>query len=234
MKTSKFKYTDAEKEINSVLKYQADELEKISFPSTKEIDKNIQQSEDLLKTLGVPLPDRKIKQQMNVEKGVVVRPSWEEILAKAEASVGTDVIFEDLFTEEELKANEQAIQQLNLEYNQLYKLDKYDILISAAAGLLGAAVDILLVGVPQKTSDGLKGAPLSNYIRDYFDKQFPTGEMEKLAHSKVSHVPYDAQDNRNTTIRVEGLSAITTVCFRLDTIPCLGWLSESLIFLPVG
>lgn len=35
-------------------------------------------------------------------------------------------------------------------------LDKYDVTISAAAAILGAVVDIVLVGIPQKGSDGLE------------------------------------------------------------------------------
>lgn len=68
-------------------------------------------------------------------------------------------------------------------------------------------MDILLVGVPQKTPDGLKADLFSDHIRDAFDKQFPPDEMEKLANSKMSKVPYDAQDNRNTAVNVDGLSA---------------------------
>lgn len=46
--------------------------------------------------------------------------------------------------------------------------------------------------------------------------------MEKLANSKVSKVPYDAQDNRNTTIRVEGLSAYYHRLLSLGHDPFLG------------
>lgn len=48
---------------------------------------------------------------------------------------------------------------------------------------------------------------LSNYIRDRFDKIFPPEEMEKIANSKASKVPFDAQDNRHTTEYVTGISA---------------------------
>ena len=60
-------------------------------------------------------------------------------------------------------------------------MDELDILIAVSAGLLASAVDILLVGVPEKTSCGLKAGSLSNYIRDAFDKKFPPDEIEKLA-----------------------------------------------------
>ena len=68
----------------------------------------------------------------------------------------------------------------------------------------------------------MKGAPLSNYVRDWFDKKFPEEEMKKLANSKVSKVPYDAQDNRNTTIHVEGLSAYYHRLLSLGHNPLLG------------
>ena len=129
---------------------------------------------------------------------------------------------ETLFTEEELRSNELAIKQLNEEFNAVHHLDVFDISIAALAGLVGAAVDILLVGIPQKTPDGLKGGPLSNYVRDYFDKKFPEEEMQKLANSKVCKVPYDAQDNRHTIIRVEGLSAYYHRLLQLGHDPLLG------------
>ena len=152
----------------------------------------------------------------------MVVPSWESLCAEAAESVGSGHALESIFTEDELKQNTLEIRRLNTEYNQLHYLDKYDIAISAVAGLLGAVVDILLVGIPQKTPEGLKGGPLANYVRDWFDKKFPEEEMEKLANSKVSKVPYDAQDNRNTTIRVEGLSAYYHRLLSLGYDPLLG------------
>ena len=46
--------------------------------------------------------------------------------------------------------------------------------------------------------------------------------MEKLANSKVSKVPFDAQDNRNTTVYVEGLSAYYHRLLSLGHDPLLG------------
>ena len=48
--------------------------------------------------------------------------------------------------------------------------------------------------------------------------------MQKLANSKVSKVPYDAQDNRHTTIRVEGLSACYHRLLQLGHDPLLGFI----------
>lgn len=219
---SKYKYSETEHQINDILKYQDKELKtiKAKMLSSSELDNRIQESEDMLRMLGYSemptLPNR-------VEsKKVMVVPSWEDLCAEAEQAVGSGNSLESIFTEEELKKNSQEIRLLNAEYNQLHHLDKYDLTISAAAGMLAAAVDILLVGIPQKTPDGLKGGTLANYVRDWFDKKFPEEEMEKLANSKVSKVPYDAQDNRNTTIQVEGLSAYYHRLLSLGHDPFLG------------
>ena len=218
---SKYKYSDVEKQINSVLKYQDEMLNRLKLPDMKTAEDRIFESEELLKSLGYSLDN--VPQIMpDAERKTIVIPTWEKLYAEAEKDVGTEVELESLFTDEEIKANKQAILMLNEEYNAVHRLDKFDVTISVVAGLLGAAIDILLVGIPQKTHDGLKGGPLSNYVRDWFDKKFPEAEMEKLANSKVSKVPYDAQDNRNTTEYVEGLSAYYHRLLSLGHDPLLG------------
>lgn len=64
---------------------------------------------------------------------------------------------------------------------------------------------------------------LSNYIRDRFDKIFPPEEMEKIANSKASKVPFDAQDNRHTTEYVTGISAYYHRLLSLGHDPLLGF-----------
>lgn len=51
---SKYKYSKTEQQINDVLKYHDDELKKLKAarPSTSELDRRIQESEDLLRMLG--------------------------------------------------------------------------------------------------------------------------------------------------------------------------------------
>lgn len=220
---TKFKYTKFEKQMNSVLKYQSDALAEIKFPSAAETDATIAKAEELLRSLGYQPEALKNNTHVASTKKVLVVPTWEELCAEAEQHVGTACELESIFTEEELRNNELAIQKLNEEFNVIHRLDKFDIAISALASIVGAAVDILLVGIPAKTSTGLKAGPLSNYIRDYFDNKFPEEEMQKLANSKVSKVPYDAQDNRHTTIYVEGLSAYYHRLLQLGHDPLLGF-----------
>lgn len=218
----KFKYSGTEKQINSVLKHQDEALKSIKFPSAMEVDATAAKAEALLNSLGYH-PEEYKGFAPAQQKKVMVVPAWDECCAEAERHVGTGCELESLFTEEELRNNELAIRQLNEEFNTLHRLDAFDISIAAIAGLVGAAVDILLVGIPKKTPAGLKGGPLSNYIRDYFDKKFPEEEMQKLANSKVSKVPYDAQDNRHTKIHVEGLSAYYHRLLQLGHDPLLGF-----------
>lgn len=211
-----------EQQIVSVLNYQDKELSNISFPDISGIDKNIKDSEKLLLSLGYDLPK---KNQLIVasDKPVMLVPSWESLCKEAERVVGDNATIESLFTSEELLSNKKYICYLNDEFNQLYKLDKFDVSISALAGIVGAAVDLLLVGIPQKSPEGLTAGKLSDFIRKEFDKKFPPEEMEKLANSKVSKVPYDAQDNRNTSIDVDGLSAYYHRLLSLGHDPLLGF-----------
>lgn len=214
---------DDENRINSVLAYQDALLSEIEPPDMSGVEERIKASEQLLAELGYDLPTMSSRRSDVTTSKALARPSWEDLCREAIEVVGTDVTIESLFTEEELRENALAVRQLNEEYNQIHRLDKFDIAIAAAAGLLAGAVDILLVGIPQKTPDGLKAGPLSNYIRDAFDKKFPPDEMERLANSKVSKVPYDAQDNRNTTVNVEGLSTYYHRLLSLGHDPLLGF-----------
>ena len=49
---SKFKYSETEKQINSVLKHQDEALKSIHFPSTAEADATTAKANELLRSLG--------------------------------------------------------------------------------------------------------------------------------------------------------------------------------------
>lgn len=220
---SKFKYSEFDKKMNSVLKHQDETLSNIHFPSAQECDTAIEKTESLLRELGYEQESLKGLSPTTQEKKIMVVPTWDELCEEAKLHVGMEGTLEELFTKEELESNERFICQLNEDYNALYRLDEIDIAIAVIAGMIGATVDILLVGVPKKSKTGLKAGTLSDYIRDYFDKMFPEEEIQKLANSKISKVPYDAQDNRHTTIHVEGLSAYYHRLLQLGHDPLLGF-----------
>ena len=219
---SRYRYSELEKQINRVLLYQDRELEGINNLDSVVLEERIAESENLLKSLGYDLPDQ-ASIVSKKKKPVMVVPAWEALCKEAEKAVEEDVPLESIFSSEELKENSLIIQQMNHEFNMLHRLDKFDVAISAAAGILAAAVDIILVGIPQKTPEGLSAGKLSDVIRAEFDKKFPEEELTKLANSKISKVPYDAQDNRYTSINVDGLSAYYHRLLSLGHDPLLGF-----------
>ena len=216
------KKDDTEKKIIAVLKHQDDELKNIKISKQSNLKKNIESSEKLLKELGYDVND--VTRTRDEEKIKVIHMnSWEEIVKNSEGFIDNENKIEDLFSKEELENNYNAIKELNAEYNSLFRLDKYDIAIAVVSGIISSLIDILLVGIPEKTPIGIKEKSLGNFVREYFDKRFPEEEMEKLANSKISKVPFDAQDNRNTIINVEGLSAYYHRLLQLGHDPILGF-----------
>ena len=218
---SKFKYSDEERQFNNILVYQTRELSLIKRHDKTGVEARISESEELLKELGYNL-NYLPKIDTEAEKRTIVVPKWEDLIAKSEHEVGSTNDLEVLFTNEELEINEAIVRELNDDFNNIHKLDAIDISICAGAGVLAAIVDILLIGIPKKTPQGLKGGPLSNHVRDWFNQRFPEEEMEKLANSKVSKVPFDAQDNRHTKVNVNGLSAYYHRLLSLGHDPLLG------------
>ena len=219
----KDKSRSMEQEINKVLVHHDMMLKQIQEQRKQVSQFDTSVAEKILKSRGYDLPQSKDSVALlNKRRVVVVRP-WNEILEEADKFVVGEGEIESIFTEEELQRNKAAVRLMNEEFNQIHHLDKVDVAIGALAGMVGAAVDILMVGIPKKTPEGLKAGPLSNYIRDYFDRKFPEEEMQKLANSKESKVPFDAQDNRHTTIRVEGLSAYYHRLLQLGHDPVLGF-----------
>lgn len=220
---SRFSYTEEEKKRNVVLAYQERECQELRevFDSSY-LDESIESSEKLLKELGMPILTTKSSDVIRERKVVRLR-DYDDIYNEAASNVGTEIVLEDLFTPEEIKANALEVKALNQEYNSIHKLDKYDVSIAVVAGLLGAIVDIVLIGIPEKGSNGLEAGALSNFIRKKFEEKFNPEEMEKLANSKASKVSFDAQDNRHTTEYVEGLSAYYHRLLSLGHDPLLGF-----------
>lgn len=212
--------SDSEQSINKVLKHQEETLKQIKNIDKNKLEDTISKSEELLNDMGYAINEKDIIYEK--KKYTVVVPTWNEMCKEASRQINDSVEIYDLFTAEELKSNEKAIKKLNSEFATLYKLDNMELTISVLAGLIASVIDILLIGIPQKTSDGLKAGKLSDYVRKWFDKEFPEAEMEKLANSKVSKVPYDAQDNRNTRIEVKGLSTYYHRLLTLGHDPFLG------------
>lgn len=222
----KFNYSSEEKQINKVLAFQEQELYAIKIDEDQLVN-SISSTEELLISLGYSKNIKEIKtkqSKQNTTKTELIVPSWEELCSEANRIIIKDCSLNSLFSQQELLNNEDYILKLNEEYNNIHKLDSLDITICATAGILAGIIDILLIGIPGPTKDGLKAGPLANYIREYFEKVFPPEKMEKLGQKKEYKTPYDAQDNRNTKIHVEGLSTFYHRLLQLGHDPLLGFI----------
>lgn len=224
-KQSRYKYSQGEKEVLKVLKYQQQELvglEKQSQADTKRLDQRISTSEELLISLGYQLPNKvttvETKTAQYIPKKEISLLSWEQLVEKANQQVQDEIIFEDILTADEINENREVLKALTAEYKAIYSLDTFDILLGVGSGILASLVDILLIGMPTKSADA---GPLANYVRDRFKAVFPPGEMENLEFAKV---PFDAQDNRNTERIVNGLSPQYHRLYSLGHDPLLGFI----------
>lgn len=223
---SRYSYTDTEREINAVLVNQDRQLKSVSTPDMNRAERAIADSEALLRSLGYDLPctEACLETSGEAELGrrrVVIAPSWEETLEDAMNNGTAGAELEGLFTEEEIARNGVAIRFLNEEYNQIHRLDVLDVVIAVGAGLLSAAVDMLLVGVPKKTCDGLSAAPLSDFIRRHIEGALTPKQRREL--EGAAKVPYDAPCNAGFTgKRVEGLYPGMHRLYSLGHDPLLG------------
>ena len=195
------------------------------------IEDSINESEMVLESLGSAggFKDAKNSSDESLYEPILTGinatlPDWDNLCAEAEKYTNGETFkIEDLFSHKEILDNKRYIETLNEQFNSVFKLDELDWTICAVASIVSAAMDILLVGIPEKTKSGLKAGPLSNYIRDYFDKKYPEEDMKKLGEKAGTKTPYDAQDNRNTKVYVEGLSPQYHRLLQLGHDPLLGF-----------
>lgn len=223
-----FEYNLEELQRNRVLKYQRQQLAGICFDLSA-ADDCISSSEEILRALGYDmelesLRDHRKKSMQTPSSSFEKLPEWSELCNEANNNVIGDVYLEELFSKEELADNGRHIKQLNEDFDAVHRLDKADWTICAVAGIISAATDLLFVGIPGPTANGLKAGSLSNYIRDYFEKKYPPEQMANLGTKKFVKTPYDAQDNRYTSEYVEGLSAYYHRLLSLGHDPILGFI----------
>ena len=218
---SRFDYTEKEKQFNKVLKHQENLLSETKPLDNNELDRAINSSEELLASLGYSYRAERAKVPSEKHPAIQI-PEWDELCKEVEDEIKEDVILEDLFSAEEMAANRTAIQTINRDFKEIYKLDKYDYIIAALGAILGGATDILMVGIPHSDlGGGGIHKPLSDYIRKRFEEKYPPGMLENLKSVKV---PYDAQYNRHTETYVEGLSSYYHRLLSLGHDPLLGFI----------
>ncbi|MBQ0088955.1 MAG: hypothetical protein KBT27_06455, partial [Prevotellaceae bacterium] len=218
-----------ESSIGTILLYQDTMLKSTEF-DPDQLKTPIQESEEILKSLGYSQEVETAKKKAKIgnkqwkPSTKISLPDWHSLCLEAGENVSSPVSITQLFTKEELAENSAYIQKLNNDYDNLYKLDNVDWTISAVAGIISGALDILMVGLPSITPNGVNGGTLSSYIRSYFEKHFPPEKMKALGETSFVKTPYDAQDNRNTIIDVEGLSSYYHRALSFGHDPILGFI----------
>ncbi len=215
-------------EIAYALAYLAKETSDLmerSQSNADELDELLERTALFLAERGISV-DEELEDSLSDDEDGSILPilTWDQMLEESRASAGTGHTLDELFTESELAEQDRMITDLNNTYRSINRLDKTDIAICAFAGVLAAAVDLLFVGVPQRSPEGLKARPLGDYVRQRFENAFPPEEMEKLANLPEAKVPYDAPYNTNfTTIEVEGLWPTMHRLYSLGHDPLLGF-----------
>ena len=156
---------------------------------------------------------------------LIVVPTWNEMATQANKSVSEDDGLDNLLTQSDRDEIDRRLASLNEEFAARHRLDKFDVGIAVMSGILAAAVDMFLVGVPARTHEqGLRAQPLENYVRDQFKKWLPEDEMKKLSATSEAKVPYDAQYNAGfTETWVEGLCPTMHRLYSLGHDPLLGF-----------
>lgn len=155
----------------------------------------------------------------------IVVPTWNEMVARANKFDSEEDNLDSLLTQSDCDEIDSKLAALNEEFAAQHRLDKFDVGIAVMSGILAAAVDMFLVGVPARTHEqGLRAQPLENYVRDQFKKWLPEDEMKKLSATPAAKVPYDAQYNAGfTETWVEGLYPTMHRLYSLGHDPLLGF-----------
>lgn len=131
--------------------------------------------------------------------------SWDVLKEKVKDDPEVD--FADLLTLDEIAEVKQSIALLNIEFDDIHKLDKWDWAVTGAAGIIAALVDIFLVGMPAHKGmlggAGNEGGPLSNFIREKMNNVSPE-ELNNLENN--NKVLFDPSTNRGLDIEVPGIN----------------------------
>lgn len=189
-------------------------------------DSAIASSEQLLRSMGRSVPQRRSSASgVSGHEIVTLRP-WHEISAEAESAIPGEVAITDLLSDTEIFGVERRIAGLRDEFDLQHKLDWLDYGISGMAGTLAALVDIFLVKIP--SSKGLmgaadtKGGALSDFFRNHLKSKFTPQEISDL--EKNNWVPYDASTSKGLADKVPGLGPRSHRFQSLGHDPILGFI----------
>ena len=152
-----YNYTDDERVMNKVLKYQQDELNEMDRQLSTMRDSvkgRISESEELLRSLGYS-PERTLASAMPQQSvtPVAVTESWEEIVLQAETQYPFDIEFEDLLTQAEFQNAYRDLNNINREFRQKTALNGVDAAFVVVAAALQTLRWILMNFIDSKVNN---------------------------------------------------------------------------------
>jgi len=222
----KYNLTDSEKDILKVIKNETEftaSVRQRNADIASGISVNISESEKLLESLGKGLPNEIPYEPVRPKaKRILEMRSFESLLEDANNNIPYEVNFLDIFTQQEIDANKERLHQLQMEFNSVYRLDKIDVLIPVIAGILGGAIDCAFGGFIRLENGKSVPGSLSKWVNGIFDKALPPDKIKEL--EKLAKVTYDAANNANTTVDVDGLSSYFHRLVSLGHDPILGFI----------
>ena len=162
-KMSQFSYSDSEKEINKVLKYNKDRSEKRLADNavSKEADAAIAESKALLRSLGredaVRAAEKAAEEARNASlpKLDLKLRSWEEIVAAAEGQLPDEVALEDILSQQEIAAALKERDDIEADFSKRTGINnKTDLSFLAVATGLQVVKSLLFPYVAKKVGYG--------------------------------------------------------------------------------
>lgn len=219
----RYSYTEEEKEINKVFKMHEkmlDDVAALQQMVRNNADKNIKESEFLLKSLSINPQRIRTSQQGIVEKLVTEKETfWSEIAEEANTQSPGDVHIEDILTSSEMQIALDDLESIKNEFSSITKLDKNDIAFLFVAIALQTLRWVLMPKIGN-TIDKSKRLnhddksikdEINKKNKDFQDKNKAKGHRESEKGYKsweqivFNSVPYDAtRDSGNFDVKMEG------------------------------
>lgn len=212
--------------VASLNQQQMSEVKRTEDENASKLSSSIQESEDILLSLGIALPEEHMPSESKSLRPVILTRSWDALLAEAQESVPNAVDFTAFLSQDEINAVLKNHASIGRELDWLSSLDRYELSLSVVVGIISGVVDVLLVGIP--AHPGFMGSPkseggwLSNSVKEKVSNLFPPDKISEL--EKAYKVSYDPSTSRSLHKKVAGLGPGTHRFQSLGHDPLLGFI----------
>lgn len=206
-------------------KQKMDAIELTESTNSQRLSAAIESSEKLLLSLGLDIPVQGQPSTNLKPQSILLANTWDDILAEAKESTPENIDFSTLLSQSEIDTVLKKHKAIGGELDWFTSLDRYDLALAVATGVIAGVIDVLLVGVP--AHPGFMGAPkseggwLSNLMKEKTDNLFPPDKIKEL--ERAYKVSYDASTSSTLNQAVEGLGPSSHRFQSLGHDPLLGF-----------